>query len=513
MQKVWIIAGLATLVVLSCSSPKNEHLISTVNQPAVNGKPIATTNSWRNTDVMVLPETNNALNVPPTDDPKGIAIVDDKPEQHFQVNCLRDTTIEAAEGTRIFIPKEAFRDREGKTVKTVDFGVREYYNDGDIVLAGLTTQCNKKMLETGGMVYLSASSHGSECALKKDKTIELSFVTKTKKKEGMQLFTGNKKGNTIDWVLEKQIGPRVKEEILPPPPVVVEAVEDEIAPPMEIIGVSDEVESYSNIEGKVYQGYDVDVQPEYEGGNQAMMDYVARNINYPQYCQENCIQGRVYVRFTVDKEGNVVNPEIMRGVFPALDKEAKRVVSTFSQWKPAKKGRKEVACQMVLPINYKLDCSDYSASKTDQLEKYYEQEKVDVAEEEQADLEYYIMSSAKLGWINCDRFPAVTATERLAVNETDGKNTNIRMVFKNINSVMGSVYEESKNVFAFNAIPANEKITLIGFKKVGTKNYIAVKETNTSVKLHTLTYKEVSLEELKATVKKLNGDGGGMAMN
>jgi TonB family protein len=511
MKKAWIIAGIAAVVVLSCSSPKNENLISKFKEPGANGRPGIQNNSWRNAQVMVLPEVNNSLNVPPTDDPKGMAIVDDKPEQHFQLNCMRDTTIEGVEGTKIFIPKEAFRDRAGKTVATIDFGLREYYNNGDIVLAGLTTQCNKKMLETGGMVYLSASSHGSECALKRDKNIELSFISKTKKKDGMQLFTGNRNGNTIDWVLEKQLATR--EQLAPLPAVDQVAEEEEIAPPVEVMEEDVPVPATA-IEGKIYQGYDVDAQPEYPGGNQAMMDYVARNINYPQYCQENCIQGRVFISFTVDADGNVANPDVMRGVFPALDKEARRIVSTFPQWKPAKKGKKEVACQMVLPINYKLDCSEITASREQQLEKYYEDEKVDVAKEEQADLQYYVLASAKLGWINCDRFPVVKETERVAVNETDGKNTNIFMVFKNINSVAGSVYDENKSVFGFASIPPNEKIILMGFKKVGDKNYIAVKETSTSIKVHNLAYKEVSLEELKATVKKLNGDGGGgMAMN
>ncbi|HYG51585.1 MAG TPA: hypothetical protein VD905_11820, partial [Flavobacteriales bacterium] len=134
MQKVWIIAGVAAVAVLSCSSPKNDSLISSHPGARPTGDERALTpNSYRDgnsSETMVFPEINNTLNVPPTDDPKAIAIVDDKPEQHFQINCLRDTTIEAAEGTKIFIPAEAFRDREGKTVTSVDFGVREYYNNG-----------------------------------------------------------------------------------------------------------------------------------------------------------------------------------------------------------------------------------------------------------------------------------------------------------------------------------------------------------------------------------------------
>ncbi|HYG51094.1 MAG TPA: energy transducer TonB, partial [Flavobacteriales bacterium] len=349
----------------------------------------------------------------------------------------------------------------------------------------------------------------------KDKTIELSFITKAKKKDGMQLFSGVRNGNTIDWKLEKQIASRI---LPPPPPPIQEAVSEEIVEeiaPMEIVSGADETEiSTAEIEGRVFEAFAVDEVPEYIGGNQALMDYVVRTINYPQYCQDNCIQGKVYVKFTVDKDGNAVNPEIMRSVFPALDKEAKRVVTSFPKWKPAKKGRKEVACKMVLPINYKLDCSEITASREEQLEKYYAEENVDVAREEQNDLQYYVMSSAKLGWINCDRFTPATATERLAVNETDGQNTSVRMVFKNIRSIMNSQFDASKSVFAFANIPANEPVVLIGFKKVNDRNYIAVRETNTSVKSVTLTYKEVSLEELKATVKKLNGsDGKSMAMN
>jgi len=47
-----------------------------------------------------------------------------------------------------------------------------------MILGGLSTTSNGKLLETGGMLYISATTNGEKCDLKKGKNIEIAFPKK-----------------------------------------------------------------------------------------------------------------------------------------------------------------------------------------------------------------------------------------------------------------------------------------------------------------------------------------------
>lgn len=98
----------------------------------------------------------------------------------------------------------------------------------------------------------------------------------------------------------------------------------------------------------------VEEMPEFPGGELELRKFIANNIKYPVAAQENGIQGRVYVTFVVDKNGEVVNARIARGVDPALDKEALRVVNNLPKWIPGKQRGQNVNVSYTVPINFAL---------------------------------------------------------------------------------------------------------------------------------------------------------------
>lgn len=98
----------------------------------------------------------------------------------------------------------------------------------------------------------------------------------------------------------------------------------------------------------------VEDMPEFPGGETALRSFINKNVNYPVIAAENGIQGKVYVRFVVDKDGSVTNAEIARGVDPSLDQEALRVVRTLPKWKPGKQRGKPVRVSYTVPINFQL---------------------------------------------------------------------------------------------------------------------------------------------------------------
>ena len=99
-------------------------------------------------------------------------------------------------------------------------------------------------------------------------------------------------------------------------------------------------------------------QPEqiatYPGGESAMYHYLAQNIKYPEEAAKNDIQGRVTVRFTVKTDGSLTNLAVVKGVDPALDKEAVRVISGMPRWNPATVGGKAVESTYTIPVSFKL---------------------------------------------------------------------------------------------------------------------------------------------------------------
>ncbi len=99
----------------------------------------------------------------------------------------------------------------------------------------------------------------------------------------------------------------------------------------------------------------VETMPEFPGGQAELMKYIATNIKYPVIAQENGIQGRVICQFVVNKDGSIVDVEVVRsGGDASLDKEAVRVVKSMPKWKPGKQRGKAVRVKYTVPINFRL---------------------------------------------------------------------------------------------------------------------------------------------------------------
>ena len=98
----------------------------------------------------------------------------------------------------------------------------------------------------------------------------------------------------------------------------------------------------------------VEEMPQYPGGENALMDYVSKNVVYPKEAQEKGISGRVFVSFIVEKDGSVSNVKVMRGIGGGCDEEAVRVISGLPKWKPGKMKGKPVRVSYMMPITFRL---------------------------------------------------------------------------------------------------------------------------------------------------------------
>jgi TonB family protein len=105
--------------------------------------------------------------------------------------------------------------------------------------------------------------------------------------------------------------------------------------------------------------YVVEDMPIFNGGDPAteFRKYIGENLQYPESAAKNGVSGRVIVQFAVNEKGKVVDAVVIRGVDPALDKEALRLVNSSPDWTPGRQKGKAVKVLFTFPLNFVLDDS------------------------------------------------------------------------------------------------------------------------------------------------------------
>ncbi|UKN02155.1 energy transducer TonB [Paracrocinitomix mangrovi] len=106
-----------------------------------------------------------------------------------------------------------------------------------------------------------------------------------------------------------------------------------------------------------------EVDPQFPGGEDAMKNFINQNIEYPLKAQAEGEQGIVYVQFVVQKDGQIKDVKILRGVSENLDKAAAQVVKKMPKWTPGTQSGKKVSVRYTLPIHFKLNPGDQRKAK------------------------------------------------------------------------------------------------------------------------------------------------------
>jgi hypothetical protein len=120
------------------------------------------------------------------------------PAQVFTVRPGRDTLLLGAQGTQLLLPADAWALAD--TATAVRLELREFYTPADMVLAGLSTTAGPQLLETGGMLHLTATAQGQPVQLRPGAFVHLRMPAQAQK-PGMQLFVGaaHGSGHVLDW--------------------------------------------------------------------------------------------------------------------------------------------------------------------------------------------------------------------------------------------------------------------------------------------------------------------------
>ena len=149
-------------------------------------------------------------------------------------------------------------------------------------------------------------------------------------------------------------------------PVQVAPVLKDTAKPVEVKYIPAEVTE--KLQGTPFFEV-VEQMLEYPGGMAAALEYIQKNMRYPETAKKNGTQGRVTVQFIVDKEGNVTEPKVIRAVDKDLDAEAIRLVGTMPKWKPGMQKGQAVAVKYTLPVMFRLEGGEMKSSRTVEMSR------------------------------------------------------------------------------------------------------------------------------------------------
>ncbi len=97
----------------------------------------------------------------------------------------------------------------------------------------------------------------------------------------------------------------------------------------------------------------VERMPEFPGGEDALTDFLQKNVNYPKTGAD--IVGNVFVQFIVEKDGSITNPKVIRDLGGGAGEEALRVVRMMPKWTPGEIRGQKVRVQYVLPVRFSVE--------------------------------------------------------------------------------------------------------------------------------------------------------------
>jgi len=282
-----------------------------------------------------------------------------KESQSFKSSGSQEISFIGKEGTKITIPAYAFETLDGKKVTgEIKIELKEFYKISDMIAAGLTTAADSDQLETGGMIYIEATSGGQKLKLTSGALMEIVFKNKTVS-DSMGLFTGEEENNKINWKLQ-------------------------------------------------------------HAENAAKGD----SLNLTEK----------YLSMGTSQESPV------NGMF------SKTTLSTGG----SRKGMTKITGGVV---QYGYDSATTAKNNT---------------------FNNLILSSNKLGWLNCDHFTPRQNLTNLVIKVDPVLKPSVRLVFKSLNSIMEGYYYNDDYV-VFNNIPAGKKVIIVGYGKIGNDTYYAAK--------------------------------------
>jgi hypothetical protein len=414
------------------------------------------------------------------------------PTKEFAITANVDTTIFGPQGTRIFIEKGTFQFADGTPVTdSIQISLQEFYKKSDILLADLSTESNGKLLETAGMINITATSQGQAIEIKDDKRIVVHFPKPESRYEEMNLFYPAVNGGTDSSVTNWEI---------------------------DTVSL---VKATLDLSGWGYQWPGHDNSTEFEFTPKSFVDTgyywnpVELYVNAFEFSKSTIEEVNNYadgsfgveMRFDITTTGKVVNPRMSSKVTDGTRKELLTFLKSLPEFNPGKNNMGEIIQRVgilgvsggeMIPLYKSREAYLRSFDR-----KYKSFENKPIKNVDDAELEYYVFSVANLGWINCDRFIEPNDPVDFIVKAPADNNTKVKLVFSDLNGVLRANVVDGNYVFS--KVPKGTAATVFAVRN-DAGNLLASfqKVTIDDTPFQGLALEAMTLAELKQELEKLN---------
>lgn len=428
----------------------------------------------------------------------------------FTIDPTKDTTIFGTEGTRIFIGSNSFQYADGTPVtESVTMELEEYYTKTEIALADLSTSAGAELLESGGMLYITAEANGREVEIAEGKNLVVHFPTRSYKKDDMKLFyagEGSTDNSVMDWSLD-QTGNLMQQTL------TLGNYGWQYPEYDDSTGYDFQPKDFGNKDVYYWNPIDFYVKS-FDWTDRAIAEIISAENKTKLYNPDkphvfdNWNTFGIECAMEISKEGYIKNVRIHTPISDSTKAEVKQFLYNIPQLEPGQNMYGEIIERkgyMLItegrPVEKYEKREDYMKSFD---EKYAEFEDEPITNMDKAEAEYYIFNVTQLGWINCDRFQYLDEDDKMDffVDFEVDEDVEFKMIFSEINSVLKAGVKNGK--YYFPNVAKGEWVTIFGMKNTNGQIQTFFQKVLVSEKeVQDVAFKETTLTELKEELNKL----------
>lgn len=422
------------------------------------------------------------------------------PVNEFNINSNKDTTLFGKQGTRLFIPSKTFQYANGKiATDSVKIQLKEFYKKSDIVLAELSTESNGELLETGGMLNIKATANEEELEIRSAKRMVVHFPKPKYQYSKMDLFYPDDTAtdtSVTNWNIDtvSLVKRTLKlSSIAFWHPGKGDSTAYKFIP--------------KNFNQKGYYWNPLNFYVKSYNFSKYTIKEIERTLNvntYPDFDDWN--DYGVECEMHISENGDIEAPIIVTNLSNRARNEILRFLRNLPQLEPGKNKYGEIIRRRGLlfiqsgnrvPL-YTTD-KEYVRSFDQKYAKY---EDKPIKSMDAAELNFYIFSVSKLGWINCDRFREFEDKVDLLANTPVSPDIKLKLVFNSINGVLKPSIKD--NQYKFIQVPKNQAATLVGIKNENGRISAAFKTIAiTDEPIQPLKFKAMTLSELRSKLDRI----------
>jgi hypothetical protein len=397
----------------------------------------------------------------------------------FEISPDSDTLLFGAQGTAIFIPSDAFYLDSSDRDKKITITLKEYYSMSDILMQDLSTESPGGLLETGGMIHIEAAVGDQKKSLQYGKELIVHFPKNGSTADDMQLFSEG----SFDKVMGSHNSVVWEEE------------------------PRSEGYETDSIVWWYWRKDEVDQEHLYLVDGRHIYNWTGDTIKMTEEERDYVRLRDVNINCVVTKDGYVQNVRFEKDYDEARVQRLMEILKRIPRLKPYTVGGEPIDNDCALRFAVKYVLPKYATNKEylKTLEKKYPNfEKQSINDLTTVELNYFIFSSAKLGWLNVDRFvddPAQKVNMTLTLDNP--QDLMVKLIYKDYKSVIPADF--NNNIYEFYGIPENKKFTLMVIRNEPGKISMSITEhTTKSGPITGVTFKDYTMEELKKELKKLD---------